>query len=214
MATKHSGKHSGPEHALERLVFFSDAVFAIAITLLVIEIHVPRLPPGSTNQDYFVALAHLIPSFFGFFVSFWVIGAFWIVHHRAFSLAAHYRDSLLTPNLAVLCGIVFIPFATAFMAANTGMLVPQALYDLTLIVCGLLHLRLNRMVTSPPVVSEQADPLTIALTRVRGWSVTLGAACALAIGFVDSHYSQVALITIPLWRILLQRRTRRRFPAA
>jgi uncharacterized membrane protein len=209
-----AAKHSGPEHALERLVFFSDAVFAIAITLLVIEIHVPRLPHGSTNQDYFVALAHLLPSFFGFFVSFWVIGAFWIVHHRAFSLAAHYRDALLIPNLAVLCGIVFIPFATAFMAANTGMLVPQALYDLTLIVCGLLHLRLNRMVTSPPVVSEQADPLTIALTRVRGWSVTLGAACALAIGFVDSHYSQVALVTIPLWRILLQRRTRRRFPVA
>jgi uncharacterized membrane protein len=205
---------SGPEHALERLVFFSDAVFAIAITLLIIEIHVPRLPIGSTPHDYLVALEHLWPSFFGFFVSFWVIAAFWAGHHRAFGLAAHYRDALLAPNLAFLCSIVFMPFATAFMAGNLGTLVPHVFYNLTLIVCGLLNVRLNRMVTNPPVVDEQVDPLTIALTRVRGWSVMLGAACALVLCFVDPRYSQIALITIPLWRILLQNRTRRSFAAA
>lgn len=211
METKHS---SGPEHALERLVFFSDAVFAIAITLLIIEIHVPRLPPESTSYDYLVALEHLLPSFFGFFVSFWVIAAFWAGHHRAFCLAAHYRDALLGPNLAFLCAIVFMPFATAFMAGNLGTLVPHVFYDLTLIVCGLLNVRLNRMVTTAPVVSEHAEPLTVALTRVRGWSVMLGATCALLLCFVDPRFSQIALITIPLWRILLQHRTRLHFTGA
>ncbi len=68
MVTKHQ---SGPEHGLERLVFFSDAVFAIAITLLIIEIHAAapagRIDAGRLSR---LALEHLLPSFFGFFISF------------------------------------------------------------------------------------------------------------------------------------------------
>ena len=210
MVTKHS---SGPEHALERLVFFSDAVFAIAITLLIIEIHVPRLPIGSSDAEYLEALAHLWPNFFGFFVSFWVIAAFWAGHHRAFSLAGHYSDRIVMPNLALLCAIVFMPFSTAFMGGNIGTLVPTALYDATLVVCGLLNLRLVRMVTSAPIVDEALSAETIAMTRVRGWAVVLGGASALAFAFVDPRFSQFALISIPFWRRLLQARLKRRYVA-
>src|SRR5688500_17091413 len=92
----------GPEHALERLIFFSDAVFAIAITLLIIEIHVPEVPRGSGDSAYLEALAHLIPNFIGFIVSFAVIGLFWMGHHRAFGLAARQGPGILGWNLALL----------------------------------------------------------------------------------------------------------------
>ena len=197
------------DHALERLVFFSDAVFAIAITLLVIELHPPHVAAPHDADAYLRALWNMTPNFFGFFVSFWVIAAFWAGHHRAFALSGHYAPSLIMPNLALLCAIVFIPFTTAFMGTYLGATVPTALYNVSLIVTGLLNMRLIRLATSAPVLAEHADRATVRLTRSRGWGVTMGAVCALALSFVDARFSQIALMTIPLWMRLSARRARR-----
>ncbi|MGY4398590.1 putative membrane protein [Sphingomonas sp. UYAg733] len=210
MTTRAKGdRPSGPEHSLERLIFFSDAVFAIAITLLIIEVHVPDLPYGSTDQAYLEALWHLMPNFFGFVVSFFVIGAFWAAHHRMFGLAAHYSERLVGANLMVLCTIVFMPFATAFMSANTGTLVPSALYAATLLLTGLLNRRLMFIVTSAPVVATDASPEVIAYVRARSGTVIFGALCALLIAFIDPRFSQMGLLTIPIWQRLFLRRVDR-----
>jgi uncharacterized membrane protein len=118
----------GPEHGLERLIFFSDAVFAIAITLLVIDIRVPRLPMGSSDQASWNALLEQAPEFAGFFISFFVIGSFWAGHHRGMSLASHYAPTLTMPNLTFLCAIAALPFFTAFASANPMMRVPNFCY--------------------------------------------------------------------------------------
>src|SRR5688572_4531447 len=93
------------DHALERLIFFSDAVFAIAITLLVIEIHVPQIESGAPDLAYWGALAQLIPNFVGYAVSFGVIGIFWAGHHRAFCLSGRYQVRAALWNLVFLGAI-------------------------------------------------------------------------------------------------------------
>ena len=209
-STVAAASEQSPAHPLERLIFFSDAVFAIAITLLVIELHPPHFPKGTPDINHVAALANLIPNFVAFFISFFVIGAFWAGHHRAFSLARHWSPTLLFPNIFMLAAIAFMPFVTAYMGTNIGQRVPAVLYNAVLMVTGLLNTRLIRLVTSPPVVDEHADPLVIARTRARGWGVTLGAALALALALAAPTFSQFGLLTIPLWLRLSVRRAERR----
>jgi uncharacterized membrane protein len=207
-----AGGKSTNEHALERLVFFSDAVFAIAITLLVIELHAPELPRGSADGAHWAALGHLIPSFFGFGLSFVVIGRFWIGHHRAFSLTQSYNDHLLGPNLALLGVIAFLPFATAYLSANLGQRVPTLLYYSCFFVAGLLNLRVQKIATSPPLVKSGEKTVEIAALRARNLSVVGAAFCTIALSFFTPAFGPIMLGTMPLFERYFARKTKQTKP--
>ena len=191
------------DHALERMIFFSDAVFAIAITLLVIELHAPELPRGTSDVAQIQALANLVPNIVGFAVSFAVVGMFWMGHHRAFSLAAHYSPRVLGWNLGLLGLIAFMPFATAYLSSNIYQRVPAIFYCLIMLAAALLNLKVNRTATSPPMVDEKASPQAVAYVQQRGASVVLGSATAVALAFVMPAFCQAGLMSIPVWRRLL-----------
>jgi uncharacterized membrane protein len=201
------------DHALERLVFFSDAVFAIAITLLVIEIHVPHLEPGASDLAFVAALAELVPSFIGYAVSFGVIAAFWAGHHRAFCLAGRYHGRILIWNFLLLGAIAFMPFVTAFMSAHFGMRVPALVYWGWLLLTALLNLRVNAIATGPLMLGDGVAPEQAADVPRRSLSVALGAATALAIAFFFPVAAPAGMATIPLWRLLLGRGPRAPLPA-
>jgi uncharacterized membrane protein len=93
-----------------RLEAFSDGVFAVAITLLVLEINVP------SGEHLWHQLKDEWPSFASFFVSFWVIGIIWVNHHGVLDHVKRADRPLMYLNLLVLMTVVFIPFSTALMA--------------------------------------------------------------------------------------------------
>ena len=98
-----------------RIEAFSDGVFAIAITLLILEIKVPlQVGPGNLGS----ALLHEWPSFLAFLASFFTIGVMWMNHHRLFTLIDAADDTLLALNLVLLLGITWIPFPTALLATH------------------------------------------------------------------------------------------------
>jgi uncharacterized membrane protein len=196
----------GTDHPLERLVFFSDAVFAIAITLLVIEIHVPHLERGA-NAAAWNALLGLAPSFFGFVLSFLVIGRFWIGHHTAFAMIDHYDGRLAWPNLLLLMCIALMPFASAFMSANLGEFVPTLFYNLMLLLTAVLSRWVIGIASGPALLRADADPGVPAMLRSRGLGVILGAATAVTFTFVSPVLSQIALVSIPFWQRLLNRKS-------
>jgi uncharacterized membrane protein len=205
MASSITPQAHGPGHALERLIFFSDAVFAIAITLLVIEIHVPEIHSPAGDREFLVALWNLTPNFAGFLISFFVIGAFWAGHHRAFDCARHWSPKLIGPNLMLLCAIAAMPFFTAFASEYWSARVPIAFYCGWMVLTALLNIRLQRIATSPPVVGDHVTSQQRTLLRQRGLSVLLGAVTALGVSLFAPRLAQVALVSIFFWRLLIQR---------
>lgn len=95
-----------------RIVAFTDGVFAIAITLLVLSLEVPS---GLAGRDLHDFLVDSWPQFFAYFLSFAVIGRFWISHHDMFSLLHSFDRRLIVLNLVYLSLIVLIPFPTELL---------------------------------------------------------------------------------------------------
>ncbi|MGY3230594.1 putative membrane protein [Luteibacter sp. HA06] len=199
------------DQQVERLTFFSDAVFAIAMTLLVIDIKVPE-PAVNTDEAWVQALANLIPHFVGFILTFYVVGALWAAHHRTFGRLRHYDPAIVWPNLTLLMVVAFIPFPTALMSTHFTDRVPQMFYALTLLVAGLCQYRLIRRTLRPPYLYADvtADDVTVATRR------SLGMPCMALLAIVIAIWwpglSNIPLMITPLFIVLLVRM--RKVPAA
>ncbi|MEP6675240.1 MAG: TMEM175 family protein [Ferruginibacter sp.] len=97
---------------LERLILFSDAVFAIAITLLVIEIKVPERKELFDYHEFLHLMNEKLVDILSYLLSFAVIGQFWITHHRLFRYVNDYNSRLIWLNLHLLFWIALMPFTT------------------------------------------------------------------------------------------------------
>jgi uncharacterized membrane protein len=120
----------GPE--LERPAFFSDAVFAIALTLLVIEIHIPDVAAAGLPG----ALLELVPEYLTFALSFLVIGAVWLSHHRKFRMLAAHDQTLLRLNLVLLLFVATLPLPTALLGRHGDTTIAVCVYAATIAFIG------------------------------------------------------------------------------
>jgi uncharacterized membrane protein len=103
---------------LERLIFFSDCVFAIAITLLVLDVKIPVGAESFNNDQLLASLLGIWHKYLAYLISFLVIGSYWISHHRKFRMIERYDNGLLLINLLLLMTIGFIPFPSAVISIN------------------------------------------------------------------------------------------------
>lgn len=140
---------------VDRLILFSDAVFAIAITLLIIEIHPPDLTGlPVTEASFSQKMTELIPQFIGFFMSFALIGLYWSKHHTVFGFITDYTPRLIFLNLLLLVAIVLMPFSTEVYSkfADTKyvhILGPFLIYSLNISLCGLANFLIWNYITKP-----------------------------------------------------------------
>ena len=140
------------EFQLERMILFSDAVFAIAITLLVIEIKVPEIHGAElTEKNLLQKLAHLIPKFVGFIVSFALIGQYWIVHHRMFGYVINFDEKLIWLNILFLFATALMPFSTAFYSEYVihQVVSPVIFYTGNIALLGLTNFFMWQYISKP-----------------------------------------------------------------
>ena len=141
----------------DRVIFFSDAVFAIAITLLAINLRVVPTDPrvGSAHE-----LHGALPAIFGFAISFLVIAFFWIAHHGIFRYIVAFDRPLIALNLAFLGVIAFLPYPTDLLSASK---LPAAVifYASCCAAAGLLEAAIWLYATRPgsELASAEAAPV-------------------------------------------------------
>lgn len=137
-ARENSASREQEHLGLERLVFFSDAVFAIAITLLALEIRLPSTEELFTDNQLLLTLMAIWPKYLSFAVSFLVIGVFWMGHHRKFRFIRRYDANLLLLNILLLMGVAFIPFPTSVISEYSNR-AATIFYAAVMVVVGLLN---------------------------------------------------------------------------
>jgi uncharacterized membrane protein len=144
-----------------RIEAFSDGVFAIAITLLILEIKIPAGSGPLSEQ-----LIRQWPSYLSFLISFTFIGIMWINHHRLFTHIARSDDVLLILNLLLLLGVVVVPFPTAVLATRLGgpdQLPALILYNSTYVFIAFIFNLLWRYAASEKhqLLAEDVDPTSV-----------------------------------------------------
>jgi uncharacterized membrane protein len=102
-------------HPNTRLEAFCDGVFAIALTLLIIDIKIPAAEGIGTTRELWLALRHLGPSIFAFVLSFAIILITWVNHHRFFRLVNKSSGAFVYANGFLLLTVVFMPFPTGLV---------------------------------------------------------------------------------------------------
>lgn len=147
--------HIKREFQVERIVFFSDAVFAIAITLLIIEVKVPEIHGHEVSEHSFLAaFSVLIPKLLGFIISFGIIGFYWFIHHIMFGYVTHYNGKLIWLNLFLLFSIVLMPFTTSIYSEYSapeyiGLMSPYLIYVINITLTGVANFLMWRLIGNP-----------------------------------------------------------------
>ncbi len=130
------------EFQLDRMILFSDAVFAIVITIMAIEIRLPDHSSDTLPKQ----ISHLVPVIFAYTASFIFIGQIWYQHLQVFGLLKNYDKGLVVRNLAMLFWMGFFPFSVTLIASNSNKFLSFVVYFLVIFLCKGAQLMLQHYI--------------------------------------------------------------------
>ena len=152
--------HAGNDRlGLDRLIFFSDAVFAIAITLLALDINLPPTDSDDiSSAEMWRLIASLMPDYVAYVTSFLVIALFWLGHHTKFRSIVRYDPVILWLNTFLLMVIAFVPFPTRVMSDYDNS-TATIFYAATVAAAGLLTAAINFYATHNNRLVDPDSPM-------------------------------------------------------
>jgi TMEM175 potassium channel family protein len=197
--------HHPRGYGLERLIFFSDGVFAIAITLLALDIRLPEGIGLRPAGELALNLGSMWQKYIAYVISFLVIGSFWISHHRKFRYIQRYDRTLLNLNLLILMVVAFIPFSSSLISISSD-ITATVFYSATMIVGSIMVVLLWRYASGRgKLVPDNLDPKVI--KRETMLPLVTGGIFLLSIGiaFINPDLAKLSWVLILLVAFLFQR---------
>ncbi|HEY8584595.1 MAG TPA: TMEM175 family protein [Capillimicrobium sp.] len=174
------------EVEFSRALAFSDGVFGIAITLLVVSIDVPDLRGGDLEGELVDALRDLLPSLASYFLSFAAIGLFWLRHHRLFSRIRRLDTLALCINLVLLAFIALMPFSTEIIGRYGDEPIAVSVYALNLAVAAAAYTWLWFHCTRAGLLDEDVAPSEMRAELAARSVVSLGFLASIPIAYALS----------------------------
>ena len=197
---------SGPD--IERTMFFSDAVFAIAMTLLAVDIKAPDVPSGQLGQ----AILDQRPEFFAYALSFAVAGAYWLSHHRLFRLLKGFTGGLQRLNLLLLFFVALLAYATDMLALHDDTSLGVVVYALALGLIGSVNTLMWSYCRRHGLFRDDVNPGLLQYARVRAPITPAVFLLSIPIALVSpsaAEYSWLSILVINLGLRLAGSRRRR-----
>jgi uncharacterized membrane protein len=200
-------------NAAERVIFFSDAVVAIAITLLALALPVPGGFDGMTNGQLLHVLGNDRDEYFPFLISFVVIANHWTVHRRIFRYVNRLNSKVIVANMGWLLMMILIPFATRMLEGDGGFGVRFTLYALIQIIASVCLLLMSSEIARAGLLRPGAPESARHPDHAASVAIIIAFLVSIPVSFF-TEWAFALWATAPLLTRVLRRLPHRRRPTA
>lgn len=194
----HNDAHLNQNSGLttDRIQALSDGVFAIAMTLLILEVKVAH---GLSTRDFKTALINLWPQVTTYIISFMVLAVYWIGHHNQFTFIKFSDRTFLWINIFFLMSVAFIPFSTALFGDYPTQHLAIVIYGGNLIVTGIfLYWNWAYATAGHRLVAADLDHKIIMISKFRILMGIIFYLAAIAVSFASIQISVAMFVVLPI----------------
>jgi uncharacterized membrane protein len=187
----------------DRIVNLSDGVFAIAITILVLDISVPD---GLSPTELPVQILDLAPKYLSYVISFLVLAIYWQAHHGVFKRITGYDGTLVWLNILFLMAIAFLPFPTSLLGEYGGEQVSVVIYAANAAVASLLLVAISWYAASGHrLVASDVDDEAERIQRAQGLAVPVVFVLSIGISFFSPRAAMYSWLLLSITDSLVRR---------
>lgn len=204
MALQHELYDEGSE--LTRVRALSDGVFAIVLTFLIFRFNISRFLGAGSDAELWGLLSLHSSEMFGYGLSFFIIGSFWMIHHRVFRHLVRFNGALLWQNLTFLFFVSILPFTTSMHCGNPGSRIAWVLYATNNAVAGLSILGIWLRCCRKELTDEEISKTIVNFVIWRIGMIPLLFILSIPLAYTNLSAAVWSPIAIPILLLLIHTR--------
>lgn len=187
--------------AKNRVEAITDGIYAIAMTILVLNIDISRIADEVTQNGLGVALWSMMPEFYGYFLGFFLLGSLWLVHNRQYRRVINVTESFFWINIVSLVLICLIPFSVSLISQYENDLMAVCFFHLNLLLAGLSYLGQWLFLTGNQyLLTEKINIGEINRIKYRNLILPVISLVAIVAAFFSPEWSSMAYLLIPVFK--------------
>lgn len=190
-----TGETTG-DNSLGRLLALSDGVFAIAMTLLALDLRLPDLGDAASAEDVAAAVGEVVPHALTFLLSFYIVAAYWRAHHRIMRSVTRTHWRVTRETLGLLCLVAALPFPSSLLAEHAGAPISLAVYGAVNVVASGILLLLWHDVRVFGLAAGSADAAAQQRATIEMWGNLVVFALVIPAGYLFGAWGALVLVLL------------------